>query len=260
MAYTFGDHQEASRRLHRLAEIYEPETRSMLLRARERAGADGFQLAFDLGCGPGWTTRLLASVLQPRRTVGLEFSERYLEEARRNHPALEFFRQDIQQSPFPPGKPDLLFCRFLLTHLSQPVETLRLWAGIAAPGAMLLVHETESIASDHPVLQRYYDLLDQMQQHHGQNLNIGAELEASFAGTGWRVLESRCLMVEKQAGEMAELHLPNLRTWGRNEYAAQAFNRMELENLEAALEEIAANGSHPGTVFNAARQMIVRKD
>ena len=30
MAYTFGDNQEASRRLRRLAEVYEPETRDLL--------------------------------------------------------------------------------------------------------------------------------------------------------------------------------------------------------------------------------------
>jgi hypothetical protein len=30
MSYTFGDHQAASRRLHRLAELYEPETRGLL--------------------------------------------------------------------------------------------------------------------------------------------------------------------------------------------------------------------------------------
>ena len=30
MVYTFGDNEEASRRLHRLAEVYEQETRDLL--------------------------------------------------------------------------------------------------------------------------------------------------------------------------------------------------------------------------------------
>jgi hypothetical protein len=30
MSYTFGDNHEASRRLHRLAEVFKPETRALL--------------------------------------------------------------------------------------------------------------------------------------------------------------------------------------------------------------------------------------
>jgi hypothetical protein len=36
-----------------------------------------FELALDLGCGPGWSTHLIEVTLNPKRIVGLEASEAY---------------------------------------------------------------------------------------------------------------------------------------------------------------------------------------
>jgi hypothetical protein len=69
--YTFGDNGLASARLWRLAEMYEPESREPL----HRGGVRAPRLAVDLGCGFGWSTRLLQDALKPRRTVGLDSSD-----------------------------------------------------------------------------------------------------------------------------------------------------------------------------------------
>jgi SAM-dependent methyltransferase len=259
MSYTFGDNEQASHRLRLLSGLYEPETRALLELFRDSGESRAPQLAIDLGCGPGWSTQLLAAVLQPRRTVGLDSSKRYIAEARANHPRLEFLLHDILQMPFPVHAPDLFLCRFLLTHLPAPRAALQAWADVAAPHALLLIHETESIESPHPAMHRYYELLAEMQRHYGQTLYVGASLDASFAETAWRVRQSRTLLLEKPAREMAQLHLPNLRTWGRNEFAAQAFDRRELDELEADLDSIASGTSEAGTVRNLARQIVAER-
>jgi SAM-dependent methyltransferase len=259
MPYTFGDNEEASRRLRRLAQLYEPETRALLELLSDSAKECRPRLAIDLGCGPGWTTQLLASVLMPRRTIGLDSSEGYIAEARANHPELEFLRHDILQTPFPVEAPDLLLCRFLLTHLSVPLKALLTWAEVAAPHATLLIHETEAIESHHPALHRYYELVGQMQQHYGQMLNVGTKLDADLANVGWRVRHSQTLVLEKPAQEMARLHLPNLRTWGRNEFSAESFDRRELDELEVALHSIASGASDAGLVRNTARQIVAER-
>lgn len=259
MPYTFGDNESASHRLRRLAELYEPETRALLVLFSASAEARTPSLAVDLGCGPGWTTQLLASVLKPERTVGLDSSDRFIAEAKENHPQLEFLRHDILQSPFPIEAPDLFFCRFLLTHLSAPLNVLKTWAEIAAPQATLIIHETETIESDHPALHRYYELVAEMQRHNGQTLHVGAVLRAGLDETGWRVRHNRTLTKEKPAMEMAQLHLPNLRTWGRNEFAVQAFDRRELDQLETALDSIASGASEAGLVHNTARQIVAER-
>lgn len=260
MSYTFGDSDEASLRLRRLAETYEPETRTLLSRARSLAGGQSFSLAVDFGCGPGWTTRLIAEELRPAQTIGLEASERYLTEARATHPDLSFLQHDVLVAPFPVHHADLLFCRFLLTHLSSPHEACKLWAQtVAAPHAMLVLHETESMQSAHPALARYYELVGQMQRHFGQELNVGSMLEDALADTPWQILHSECRVLEKPSRRMAALHAPNLRTWGKNSFAIQNFDAAELASLERELTAIAEGRIEAGVVHNAARQIVARR-
>lgn len=227
------------------------------------AGRAGFgaatHLALDLGCGPGWTTQLLQSVVQPARTVGLDASERYVREARGHHPSLEFLRHDVTVAPFPVAAPELLFCRFLLTHLVETQAVLRTWAQAAAPAAMLVIHETEAMQSADPHLSLYYELVAEMQRHHGQDLNIGMRLEADLEASGWRIEHSAGVVVLKAARDMAQLHMPNLRTWGTNAYAARAFDRSEIQALDQALEGIAAGAIEAAPVRYTARQIIAMR-
>jgi trans-aconitate 2-methyltransferase len=254
--YTFGDSLRASARLRRLAEMYEPESRELL----RRSGINAPRLALDLGCGPGWSTRLLQDVLKPDRTVGLDASAVFVEEARTRHDAaLEFEVHDIVRVPFPAGAPNVMFCRFLLTHLRSLGDVLAGWAGAAAPGGLLVVHETESLEANHEALRFYYRLLEQLQRHHGQALHVGAVLEAGFAGSGWRLVENQRRLLEKPAGDMAELHLANLRTWRDDEYAQRAFDSDEIDALEESLERIASGREDGGIVVNAARQIIAQR-
>jgi trans-aconitate 2-methyltransferase len=254
--YTFGDNGQASARLRGLAELYEPETRELLELGDVRAPA----LALDLGCGPGWSTRLIKDVLNPRRTVGLDASERYVAEARQNHGSdLEFKVHDVTRAPFPVPAPNVMFCRFLLTHLRSLGQVLRTWASVAEADALLFVHETESLETENPKLRRYYDLVAQLQQHYGQTLLVGTVLEASFENSGWHLVQNKRCVLEKQASDMASLHLSNLRTWRHDEYAARSFDADEMDSLEASLERIACGAEDGGIVVNSARQIVARR-
>jgi trans-aconitate 2-methyltransferase len=259
MGYTFGDNQEASRRLRRLAEVYEPETRELLNTVRSECNRMRFELALDLGCGPGWSTRLIELTLNPVRTIGLEASETYVAEAQSNHPHLEFIRHDVLKAPFPAKGADFIFCRFLLTHLPSPHVALESWAVAARPGAILAIHETEALHSTHPALSRYYEMVAEMQRHHGQDLNVGALLDRAAAGTNWCVLRSESVVLEKPAREMAQLHAANLRTWGNNDFAVQAFSRHEMDQIQTELDSIASGRKEAGIVCNTAKQMIARR-
>ncbi len=255
--YTFGDSDRASARLRRLAELHEPETRDLLL----RGGTQAPRLALDLGCGPGWSTRLLQQTLNPERTVGLDASERYIAEARQDRGAgLEFQLHDVVRAPFPVPAADAMLCRFLLTHVTSPGRVLGVWASAAEQGARLFVHETESLQSEHPALRRYYELVRQMQSHYGQMLYVGRVLEACFANSGWRLVESEKRVLEKPARRMAELHLMNLRTWRDDEYAKRVLDPGEMNSLELSLERIADGVEDGGTVLNGARQIIAERE
>ena len=84
--YAFGDTDIAARRLELLAHVFEHSTRAFLREApAARLGLAqnlAQKIAIDLGCGPGFTTHLIAEALGFSRVVGLETSERFIELAR----------------------------------------------------------------------------------------------------------------------------------------------------------------------------------
>lgn len=174
-------------------------------------------------------------------------------------PTSSFKVHDIVSVPFPIDSPDVMFCRFLLTHLRSLGEVLAAWAGVAAPWGLLVVHETESLEASHPALRLYYRLLEQLQRHHGQMLQVRAVLENEFAGSGWRLVESQRRLLERPAADMAELHLANLRTWRDDEYARRAFDSDEIAALETSLGRIASRREDGGVVVNAALQIIAQR-
>ena len=259
MVYTFGDNREASRRLHRLAEVYEQETRDLLSAVKSEFTGRRFDVALDLGCGPGWSTRLIEATLSPGRTVGLDASEAFVVEARINQPHLEFIQHDVLTTPFPVCDADFIFCRFLLTHLPSPHAALESWAHAARSGALLAIHETEALHSTHPAFVRYYEMVGRMQKHYGHDLNVGATLTDAFRGANWNLVSSESVVLEKSARDMAQLHLANLRTWGRNDFAVQAFDRKEVDAIESQLDSIASGSLEAGVVYNTAKRIVARR-
>ena len=238
--YTFGDDEVAARRLDLLAQVYAPPTRALL--ARWAPPVVG--LAVDLGCGTGHTTRLLHELTEARRTVGIERSPAYVTAARQHLdglPGAEVVEHDVTQSPLPVEGADLVFARFLLTHLSQPRRALEVWAEALAPGGRVIVQETARLVSRDPALGRYYELVAELQALHEQALDVGAQLPELAAAAGLRVEHAGRRPVNQRPAEMAALHVLNLRTW-RHDPMAGGFDADELDALDDALVEIARGG------------------
>ena len=235
--YTFGDTQRAAQRLHRLADVFDAYSRQLL----ERYAPPEVTLAVDLGAGIGRTTALLHDSIRAERTVGLEASERFVTIARAesNQPTIEFIQHDITQQPFPTPPAQVLFSRFLLTHLSAPATVLAAVRTAALPGASLLCEETASLDCDSPVFTRYYELVAAMQEHYGQSLGIGRDLAALAEQGGWKVREAGVRALELRAAAMAELHAMNIATWKSDPYAQAHFDADELASLERSLKAIA---------------------
>ncbi|HEY2901827.1 MAG TPA: class I SAM-dependent methyltransferase [Polyangia bacterium] len=260
--YTFGDNDLAAERLRVLARAFEPTSRAFLTDVWRRSGASaaGAAHAVDLGCGPGYTTRLLRAIVAPRLTTGIDRSPRFVARARLWQSAdLRFVQHDVTSAPFPVGGADFLYARFLLTHLSEPAAVLQAWARMAAPGADLLLEETARLTSPHPTLARYYALVAALQQAHGQNMVIGQTLDRLAAGTGWQVKESRLVGGPLQARLMARIHVMNLRTWKTDRFAARVCDGDELEKLDGALERIACGNEVAPAVDCQLGQVWLRR-
>jgi demethylmenaquinone methyltransferase / 2-methoxy-6-polyprenyl-1,4-benzoquinol methylase len=93
--------------------------------ARETGLREGGS-ALDVACGSGKLTEELARIAGPAgRVVGLDFSPRMLEVARRDHPDLEFIEGDALHLPFDDASFDAATIAFGLRNLADPVRGLR---------------------------------------------------------------------------------------------------------------------------------------
>jgi len=251
MTYTFGDNDTAARRLGLLADVYRPSSEDFL---RRWAGAP--RLAVDLGCGPGHTTRLVHNVTGAAETFGLDASEAYVAVAPgEGSDGLKFVRHDVTQRPLPAPPADLLYCRFLLTHLTDPVSALRVWRAAAADGGRLLVEELEWLRSPSPVLSRYYELVEATQARHGQKMFIGAELPAAAREAGWQVTLSEATPLRPDAAQMARLHMMNLATLRGDSFLAANFSAAELDQIAEGLAAV-ARGDEVATVDYGMRRIV----
>ncbi|MGH8910506.1 MAG: class I SAM-dependent methyltransferase [Egibacteraceae bacterium] len=171
--YAFGDNAAAARRLALVARVFEPTTRAFVARAALRAPG----LAVDVGCGPGYTTRLLAETTGAARTVGLDRSRAFLELARADAPdGIRFVEHDVTTVPFPLAPAQVVFARYVLSHLPDPEALAAKWRAQLAPGGVLLLEEVETIETTEPAFRAYLDTMAGRMRAHGGQLEIGPRL------------------------------------------------------------------------------------
>lgn len=152
--YTYGDSALAAERLALVASTFEPSTRGFL----EAAAPRDVTLAVDLGCGPGYTTRLLHEATGAQRTVGLDASPAYVDRATATAPPdVRFQVHDATVVPLPIGPADAIYARLLLAHLRDPAATVGAWTTQLARGGVLLLDDLEAIEAGHPAFRSYLD-------------------------------------------------------------------------------------------------------
>jgi len=255
--YTFGDSDLAATRLRLLANVFEPGSARLLARLADPGG----ELALDLGCGPGYTTELVARHVAAKSVIGLDQSPRLLEQARRDRHdrRLSFMRCDVSSPPFPASPASFLYSRFLLTHLRDPAQVVRAWASAAAPAARLVLEETASMSGEHPAFPRYYALVGRMQAHYGQRMYIGRELEALCASPDWVVESADIARSALPAQDMARLHLLNLQTWSSDAFARDNYDAKQLSELAEELQGVASGALAASPVALGTGQVVLRK-
>src|SRR5262249_19989276 len=124
--YVLATGEAATHRLRVLHELYGPGARSVLLRAGRRRG----MRVADLGCGVGMVTRLLAELVgADGQVVGVDASDEQIAQARLLLPPgcsnVSFAKASATDTGLPPETFDLVYCRFLLIHLTEPDLALR---------------------------------------------------------------------------------------------------------------------------------------
>ena len=108
--------------------------------------ADRSIAVLDLGCGTGVVTRRLTEHLHPgSRLHGADISERFLDEARRRSGKAEI-RWDLVEGdalPYEDGAFDFVIMHTLLTHVPDPVATLREAGRVLKDGGRIIAFDAD---------------------------------------------------------------------------------------------------------------------
>ncbi len=256
MTYAFGDTDLAARRLALLAKTFADSSSAFM-----RDAGDGRpRMAADLGCGPGYSTHLLAGTLAPDHTVGLDNSESFLALARPTASDRVSFRlHDITTGPFPCGPYDLLFSRFELTHLQRPEAVVELWGSQLAEGGRLLMEEVEYVGTTHPVFTSYLDIQQAMLTDQGNSLYIGPRLDGIADPDSLRRRFSTVQAVPIPADRAAAMFHMNLGVWMHNDFIRRSYAQPDLDDLETALAAIASGGAHTSAVEWGLRRIVMER-
>lgn len=246
--YAYGDSASAGDRLDLVARVFEPTSRRFLEHVAPRTP----RLAFDLGCGPGNTTRLIAETLLPQRTVGMDRSGPFLDRARQDAPpGVEFVEHDVFVTPFPIGAADVIFARLLLAHLPDRPEVVARWTTQLTTDGVLLLDEIEEFRSDEPAFQEYLKIATAVVDRSGGRLIAGSELGAMPEPPGTQRMSDEVVALDATAAQVAPIFGMNLRVLA---------DRGEIEprpRLERDLAAISERGG--GSIEWRVRQVAFRR-
>lgn len=249
--YTFGTGRLAGDRLATLARVFEPTTRAFLWAEAPREPA----LALDLGCGPGHTSRLVATITCARRTIGVERSAEFVARAEAEHgdvAGLSFALRDVVDDPLPGAPADLVVCRYLLSHLPDPGAAMRAWSEQLAPGGRLLVEEVEEIRTDVEPFRRYLAHVTELLDANGQRLDVGPALHAAAPPPGVVRRSSKIATLQPSGADVVAMFRPNLATWRHDPVFAD--HPADLDALDAAVA--AQVDRRPGAITWRLRQLV----
>jgi trans-aconitate 2-methyltransferase len=253
--YTFGDTNLAADRLARVAEVFAPTSRSFL----SDFAQGSLDLVLDLGCGPGHTTHLVAKMLRSRRTIGMDRSEYFVSLASSTATnGISFVEHDVTAVPFPTGAADLIYCRFLLTHLAHPQSKVEEWSTQLKPGGILLLDEVEWIRTTDPVFGTYLEIVAAMLDRQGNKLYVGPLLEAMPDPTSLQRRSSRLATLGPASHQAAKMFLMNLRVWRDEPFVRETYGEETLSNLESDLATLAESGNS-GEIVWGLRQLAYQR-
>lgn len=178
-------------RLAVLSQVLAPTTELHLQRAGPLTGLT----AVDVGCGGGDVTFALARHVGPKgQVIGIDLDEEKLGWARAEAEAqgvdhIRFEACDVTRA-WPVPEADLVYARFILTHLRDPQELLAQATQALKPGATILVEDIDIAGRfsypESPSLNTASDLYMALSRRRGGDPIIGRRLSLVLEQAGFR--------------------------------------------------------------------------
>jgi len=242
-------------RLKVLARVMHPTTCALFDRIGVRPG----MRCLDVGCGSGDVSFELARRTAPTgRAVGVDLDDVKLELARRSAAQVglanvEFRCIDVHDL-VGNAEFDVVYARFLLSHLRDPAALLRTLRSLLRPGGCIAVEDIDcSGALCHPPSRahdRYMELYTQTARSRGADPNIGVRLPELLVSAGLSGIDVNVVQHVALTGDPKALPLLTMQTIAEavvNEKHAAA------DEIEKIIEDLSTLASDSTTLMGTPR-------
>ena len=186
---------ELSGRLLMLDDIYAPAGKRGLLRAGLRPG----MRVADFGCGVGAMTRNLAAMVGPDgHATGIDLHQSQLSEAANvcggcGLSNVSFWKADACDTKLPENMFDLVYCRFLLIHVPDPVACLREMKRVLKPGGLIFAEDGDlrsGGSAPSSALDSFGGLFERLGPKKGVDYRLGRDLYQLVKRAGFEDVET----------------------------------------------------------------------
>lgn len=189
--YIISGGAEGKERLSTLSEVLAPHTRALL----ELEGPITGMRMLDLGCGGGHVSLMAARMVgEAGHVTGIDFDSGIIALAEQdaqhdNITNVTFHAQSAYEIGFH-EEFDLVYSRFLLSHLERPLQVLQRMRESVKPGGRIIVEDVQFSGHfcypPHQAFDDYLHYYTAAARQHGQNPEIGPALFGLFHEAGIR--------------------------------------------------------------------------
>jgi SAM-dependent methyltransferase len=244
-------------RLRILGRVMGPTTLSLF----DRVGIGAGMSCLDVGCGGGDVTLDLAGLIGPAgRVVGWDIDETKLELARGEAAEMgfgnvEYRLADIRQSEAT-SEFDVVYTRFLLTHLRDPAEAVAKLGQAARPGGVVIIEDIDYGGTFcrpfSAAFQRFSNIYLEASQLNGGDPNIGLRLPGFLIDAGFENIQTNVVQPAGIDGDVKLLFAVTMESIADSVVADRIAERAEVERVIDGLYELANDKrsfvSHPRVV------------
>jgi SAM-dependent methyltransferase len=246
---------EGRERLRVLARVMWPTTDQLFA----RVGIDPSARCLDVGCGGGDVSTTLARMVKNGSVLGTDLDDAKISMATSEAMAagianVEFRVADVMAPPADDEAYDVIYVRFLLTHLPDPAKALANLVGQLAPGGAIIVEDIDFTGHfcrpDNAAFWTYVEWYSAAVKARGCDPNIGPRVPGLLLDAG---LSEVGMNVVQPAGFTGEVKLIGPITLEAIADAVLAAELATVAELEQTVDDFYAFANDENTLLSLPR-------
>jgi ubiquinone/menaquinone biosynthesis C-methylase UbiE len=250
--YVLAEGQKSLRRLELQDELLKAYTDEHLQKANLSEG----QTVWDIGCGPGtMTVELARRVGDTGHVYAIDFNQEQLTIAQRKVAAaglknVTFILGDIRsQKNLPLGNADLVYIRFVLSHVNNPEIIVRMIKSLLKKGGVVASQEPIMTScyepSNHEIFRQYRDTVADLGRKIGNDYDLGKRLKSLYDQEEFAKTEGYFIQPIMNLTTAKELFLLDIAEWTDKAIKLGVLTPDKLENWKDTMRNWPSDDKAP---------------